>query len=326
MKKAITIQDIANLTGFSKSTVSRALNNDSRISQATHTLIHTVARDNHYRPNLIARSIKTNHTQIIGVIIPTFENQFFAKILETIQTRAAKVNYQVIVATTGERSSNEINAVEAMRTQMVEGIIIASTGKINHYRHLIGETPVVFIDRPVNRTEAHFFDSVLVDNCTGSYNVVSQLIKNGVERIGIIGNQLFEHRSQRLSGYRKALLAHQITFDADIVKFCHGDYHDAKQLASQLIINQACDGIYATDNTILSAILNEVEVQKLTSIQIGTFDDNPYLSLLNLPVVANQQPASEMGAKSFLMLFDQINGKHKSTSHLKLKTTVKTYL
>ncbi|MBW1605504.1 LacI family DNA-binding transcriptional regulator [Lactobacillus sp. Sy-1] len=325
MDKRITIQDIANLTGLAKSTISRALNNDSKISETTRALVKKVAKDNHYHPNLVARSIATHQSRLIGIIIPAFENQFFSRILDAIQSCAANQHYQLIIATTNEQPHREIQAVKAMRNQMVAGIIIASTGKIQNYHQLIGSLPVVFIDRVVNARESNHFNSILVDNINGSYNVVNQMLANGAERIGVIANNLFQKKSNRLIGYQKALVDHNIPFDSDIVKYASQDGKDAAPLASQLLINQACDGIFATDNTILKAILRQLTTQQVANLQVGTFDDNSYLSLIGMPIIANQQPATEMGIEAFKILSNQISHPHQPVKHIKLKTTIKNY-
>ncbi|MHA8263055.1 LacI family DNA-binding transcriptional regulator [Lactobacillaceae bacterium Melli_B3] len=325
MGKRITIQDIATLAGVAKSTVSRAINDDPRISQETKDQIRKIIEQQHYQPNLIAKSIKTKRTMLIGVVIPTFNNQFFSKILDVIQSQASESGYQLLVTTTNEKGRLEIAGIQSMIEHMVDGLIIVSTGKIKNYHRLIHQTPVVFIDRIANQIENADFDTILVDNINGSYNIVQKMIDNGSERIGIIANALFKSKSNRLIGYQKALANNQIKLDPDIIRYCKQDGRNADRIAGQLLINQACDGIFATDNTILKSVLKQIETHHLSNVQIGTFDDNPYLSLLSLPIIANQQPSREMGSKALELLMAQINGDKLPVQHLRLATSLKTY-
>ncbi|MHA8137736.1 LacI family DNA-binding transcriptional regulator [Lactobacillaceae bacterium Scapto_B20] len=325
MGKRITIQDIAELAGVSKSTVSRAINNDPRISRNTRDQIQEIIKTHHYRPNLIAKSIATKQTMLIGVVIPTFENQFFSKILDVLQSHATRHGYQLMITTTKEQGELEIKGLQKMIEHMVDGLIIVSSGKIEHYQQLIAQTPVVFIDRIANQMENVNFDTILVDNINGSYNIVQKMIDNGSERIGIIANSLFKSKSNRLIGYQRALINNQIELDPDIISYCRQDGQNADKLAGQLLINQACDGIFATDNTILKSVLKQIELHHLSNVQVGTFDDNPYLSLLGIPIIANQQPSREMGSKAFELLMAQMNGSKHSVKHIKLKTNLKLY-
>ncbi|MEJ6400706.1 LacI family DNA-binding transcriptional regulator [Nicoliella lavandulae] len=325
MVRRITIQDIANIAGVSKSTVSRAMNDNPVISKTTRNQIQQIIKEYNYHPNSSAKSIKTKQTMVIGIIIPSFDNPFFAKILDVIQNKATNKQYQLMIATTHEKGELELNAIRQMINQPVDGLIVVSTGKINDYHQLLNNTPVVFIDRIANQRENHEFDTILVDNINGSFNVVNQMIENGAERIGIIANSLFKKKSNRLIGYQKALQKNNVELDPDIILYCSRNGRDAISLASQLLINQACDGIFATDSNILKSVLKQIEVHQMDNVQVGAFDDNPYLSLLNLNVIANQQPSNAMGSKAFELLMDQIHNPQHDVQHIKLKTSLKHY-
>lgn len=307
--KKVTIRELAKRTGVSEATVSRALNDSPRVKQATKHKIQQLAKTLGYRPNLLARSMRTNQSKTIGVIISNIANPFFTAVVRAIEDEAAMLNYRTIVINTDENPGTERQAIEMLQGYMVSGFIIASTRRGVDYHLLLGRIPAVFIDRLPNNNGD--YDTLLVNNADGAKQVVNALIAQGASRIGVISSSVSTAGRERLAGYRMALQENRIAVDENIIKCSDVQMRQVRRYTSNLLINQACDGLFTADNEIFLAAMAEIAARNLTGIKLGTFDNAPWFDFLALPVTAVQQPTVEMGTRAVQRLVARINGSDK---------------
>ena len=198
------MNEIASKAGVSKTTVSRVLNNSGNVKKTTFNKVMQVMEEMDYQPNELARSLRINNTKTIGVIISNILNPFFTLLVRNIEDFAKENNYHVIICNTDEKKEKEIQYVRTLINRKVDGLIVATTGDIKNYRQLVGETPIVFVDRIPHEDDRKKFDIVLVDNEQASYRVTKYLIKNGYKNIGfIVGNNVSTTGYERLLGYKK---------------------------------------------------------------------------------------------------------------------------
>ena len=127
-KSKVTIHDIAQKLNITASTVSRALNNNPRISEATRKAVHKAAKQMNYQPNNIAAALRHGRSNIIGIIVPTADRAFFASVVRGIEEVANKLNYKVIICQSYDNYEKEIQTIDALLSARVDGII-ASIGK-----------------------------------------------------------------------------------------------------------------------------------------------------------------------------------------------------
>lgn len=320
----ITIKEIAKQAGVSVATVSRALNDSPRVTLATKQRINQIADQLGYRVNNLARSIRLKKTFTIGVIISNIMTSFFTEIIDQLEEIASKENYQIIIARTNENTTNEQQAVVALQQRMVDGLIIA-TADANQILTTIDPTiPTVFIDRQPNATQGNF-DVVLTENTQGANQIVTTMIHQGAQRIGFINSPVTTTGSERLKGYQDALLQANYPLDVRLVLTSSMDYANVEELAGKLIYNLRCDGIIAADNQILLGILRHLTSNHSHQITLGSFDDSPWLQVMQYPMVIAKQPTSQIAKVAFDLLMKRIQDPNRATNIKRVKTTLVRY-
>ena len=150
----ITIKDVATKAGVSISTVSKVFNNSNEISADTREKILQIAREIGYSPNQIARSLRTENTKVIGLIVPDSSNLYYAELLKGVQDIASREGYAVIVGNTNEQEALEQKQIEAFQSLQVAGILAAPVNEENYEKLKV---PVVFVSRcSAPGKEGHF--------------------------------------------------------------------------------------------------------------------------------------------------------------------------
>lgn len=202
---AITIKDIAKRTGVSHSTVSRALGGNSLISEATTTRIRKVAREMGYQPSAAARSLKTNQTKVIGVIVNSIDDPFFSEILFGIEDAAQQAGYSLFIAASQYDPIREQNIVQTMMEQRTDGVIICSSSfSADKGRQLLANGfPVVVVNYKANE---NFNYSIYHDDVDGSQQLTRHLLALGHTKIAYLGNSKSGRTSlDRLNGFKKEM-------------------------------------------------------------------------------------------------------------------------
>ena len=161
----ITIKDIAKALNLSIATVSRALRDSYKISGVTKQKVLEYAAAHNYRPNLMAQSLKNKKSRTIGVIISAVPNNFFADVINGIESVASQKDYHVIITQSQESREKEIKNTEHLAWKSVDGLLVSlstETEDVNHFKklHEFG-VPFVFFDRITNDIKTHL---VVVDN------------------------------------------------------------------------------------------------------------------------------------------------------------------
>jgi LacI family transcriptional regulator len=309
----VTLKDIANRTGYSVSTISRVLNGvgeNYRISPKTRLQIEKVAQELKYRPNQLARGLRTKKTQAIGLVIPDISNPFFAHVSRVIQVAMYEAGYILIVCNTDENQDTEIEQIQLLRSKGVDGIIIMPVGlESHHIKELMNsKIPVVLLDRSFKDISANL---VLVDNYTGSRKAVEYLLKNGHRRIAIIqGLTNTSTNDMRVKGYMDAHQAHHIDVDENLIVGKdyrrENGYIETKYL---LNLNKPPTAIYSTSDMITLGVLDAIFEEKLSipdDISLVSFDDVDYAPYLISPLTAVHQPWQLMGEIAVKLLLKDI--------------------
>lgn len=220
-KQKVTIYDLAQRLGTTASTVSRALQNNPRISQKTRDAVTALAKELNYIPDPIAHHLRTGRGHVVGIIVPRIDRNFFATIISAFQQTCQQHNYQIIIAASNENSDDEAAAIQSLVQKKVDGIAISlsvNTTSVESYASLCksANIPLVFFDRlPDDYTQ---FDTVSSDNFQIGYDAVMQLARRGCKKIGhFSGNQNQRSYRERLAGYKKALKDKGLPFNPEWV-------------------------------------------------------------------------------------------------------------
>lgn len=221
----MTMKDIAKVFGISVATVSRALKDSPRISEERRMAIQQYAREHNFYPNAIAESLRNSRVmqpKIIGVIVPELAHYYFSSILSGIEEEASSRGYQIMVAQSREKYSQEVRICQSFYENKVCGIIVSQakdTTKYDHFDSLMRSgVPLVFYDRICTGVNA---SRVVVDDYKGAFNAVEHLIATGCSRIAFLGSPMtLEISKNRYNGYKDALLKHGMKLDNSLTHFC----------------------------------------------------------------------------------------------------------
>lgn len=322
-----TLTTISEKTGYSVSTVSRVLNGKSgtcRISAKAVEAIMAEARRCNYSPNSLAQSLRTNKTRIIGVILPSVTNPFFAEMSGSIISEVKNRGYTAIVAVSMENEAEQESCVAALLSKKVEGIIAAPCGSNPRlFEELCNVIPVVFVDRFYSGLNLPYVTS---NNYMGSVNATVMLINNGHRNIACIqGSPVSLPNKKRVEGYLKAMRQSGLEENAVLV----GDefsvqcgYLETKLLLSRDVRPTA---IFALSYTIALGVMKALQDSGLKigeDISLVSFDDNVSLDYMVPAITRISQPVEEMGKLATKILIDRIENDTAKSPQLELTTKV----
>ncbi|NLB78004.1 MAG: LacI family transcriptional regulator, partial [Clostridiaceae bacterium] len=283
-----TLKDIAQKTGFTINTVSRALKDKDDISAPTKKLIREAADELGYVRDSIAGSLRTGFTKTIGVILGDVSNPHFSIMIKGIDKQAYKYKYNIIIFNTDEDETVELQSIRSSLSIKVDGIIICPTQKCAFNIDFLERTgiPFVLIGRKINRDRFNF---VVMDDEAGGYIAAKHLIDNGHKRIlTITGPQYISSAIDRTSGYKRALTENGIKIDNKLI--CETGIQSGacyKRLKNLIKNNLNFTAIFAfSDMIACEAIytLNELGLSVPKDISIVGFDNIQEHMLLPVPL------------------------------------------
>ncbi|MDQ0220696.1 LacI family transcriptional regulator [Peribacillus cavernae] len=310
MEKKLTINDIAEMAGVSRQTISRVLNNKPEVNAVTRNHVLRIIEKHGFQPSLQARSMVTRQTNMVAVLLPDIANPFFGEIVRGIERtlRANKLN--VFLMTSEEDVGLENSFIQLSQNYNVDGMILCSPrlDEANLRRMIPKISPVVLLNRDVDTDGAA---CVVVDANYGGYAATKYLIEQGHTKIGIIAGPPRAYSSmQRLEGYKKALQEFNIPLETDLIMQVEADNKGVHQIAEQLIKKQvtaittyndlaAAHVIQACTDLKLS-VPDDISVIGFDGIEISQFM-NPSLTTMSLPLF-------EMGQTIANILIKMIKG------------------
>lgn len=215
----VSIKVIAKAAGVSHSTVSRALSDSPLVKDETKARIQRLAKEMGYTPDAIARSLVTQKTRTVGIVVTTITDPFVAEVVQGVEDTARENDYSVILATSPAEPERELATVEMLRSRRVDSIIVTSSRVgVLYLEHLerIGVPVVLFNNH--NEQSGRYTFSVSVDNQHGGHLATNHLIELGHRRIAhVSGPADHSDAEDRLTGYREALDEAGIAFDPDLI-------------------------------------------------------------------------------------------------------------
>ncbi|ALK29863.1 LacI family transcriptional regulator [Burkholderia plantarii] len=200
-----TIKDVAALSGFSIATVSRAINAPDSVSPATLATIQEAIETLRFRPSPLGRQLRNERTQLIGVMLPTLANPVFAECLQGIDELASRAGFKLIVMTTEYNAARERHAIDTLRAQRVEGLILTVADA--HAHPLLDALDEDGLLYTLIHNDTPHRPSVAVDNRLAAYDGVRHLIARGHRRVLMLAGSLAASDRARLRhiGYAQAL-------------------------------------------------------------------------------------------------------------------------
>lgn len=317
-KKKTTIKDIANVLGITPSAVSKALNNHPRISEKTKTDVIQVAENLNYQPNHLASALRKGKSNLVGVIIPRANSNFFSSVIEKIEDVLNKKGYNIIITQSNESYKKECNSIDALLYTQVDGIIASmanETVKLDYYEKIKSQgIPLILFDRGENDLNV---DYVGIDDYQSSHVVIEHLVKQGSKRIAHIGG--FSHTriyKNRIRGYRDAIEKFGLPLEDELITESNLAIEDGRRIMKQLLkLPNPPDAVYAaSDYAALGAlqVMQSKNIDVPNDIALVGFTNESFSSLVNPSISSIEQHSQKIGelaAKAFLKRIAKPNEK-----------------
>ncbi|NII26590.1 LacI family transcriptional regulator [Pseudoflavitalea sp. X16] len=314
MDRKVSLKDIAQKVGVSTALVSYVLNNkrENRVSKDLAQRIREAAAEMNYRTNQVARSLKTNKTYTIGLIVSDIANPFSSGLARIIEDEAEQLQYTVIFSSSDENARKSGKLIDTLLDRQVDGLIIAPPAFSEHQVIYLQEqqVPFVLVDRYFPDLSTNY---VALDNYGAAFKGVEYLINTGRRKIGMItyDSALF-HLQERKRGYTAALEAHGLPANKSFLKEIDIKLEQAtveNVIQSLLSGNDRVDALLFGANKIAVAglrYISSLPVKVPEELAIVNFDETEALEFYQAPFSYIKQPLPEIGRLAIRILLDSI--------------------
>jgi LacI family transcriptional regulator len=304
-----TIRDVAKLAGVSVATVSRVINKLGGVRPETEKRIEKAMEELHYIPNVLARSVASQKTKLIGMIVPDVENPFFAGVYSGADKVVREEAYTTLLGGSNDTYEREEELLQTMLEHQASGILLTPATINAPWVDRIGNrVPICLIDRDIEGADC---DRVMIDNRRGTYDATKLFIQRGHSKLSIItGPMESTPGRERFEGFKQCLEDFGIELNLDYVKI--GDFRESSgyQLGKQLLeLPTPPTAILSCNNLMTIGLL---EMIHSSSFQVGVdigvigFDDLAIATLMKPNLTVVSRPTREMGECAANMLIQRI--------------------
>lgn len=311
MSEKNNIFSISERTGYSASTVSRVLSGKAqkyRISQAAVDIITQEAERCHYRPNLLAQSLRTQKTHIIGLLVPGIENPFFANLASILISLLDARGYRTLLADSRESADEELQELEMLLRGGVDGIICVPVAETpDMHEKVARQIPMVLIDRHFRNTSLPY---VCTDNYAGARMVSELLLRKGYKRIlAVQGVPASMPNQERVRGLIDVLEGSGVSFDI------RGDAFSIENGYRETLGSfreREYDAVFAFSATILLGVVKALwECKRFIGKDVGvvSYDNNGFLEFMEPAITCVEQPLRESAELVVDTLFSIIDAR-----------------
>ncbi|MFE4664014.1 LacI family DNA-binding transcriptional regulator [Streptomyces sp. NPDC056716] len=322
-----SIKDVAAAAGVSVATVSRVLNDHSSVSADARTRVLAVVDTLGYRPNAVARSLRTDQTRTFGLVIPDVLNPYFTELARSVEEEARSLGYSVIIGNADERPEVQDHHVRTLLDRRIDGLLVAPTegGSSLIADAVRGGTPMVFVDRWIAGVDVPVVRS---DGRAAVRELVAHLWSLGHRRVAIIaGPEATTTGSERVAAFREAMAAYGLPVPD--VYIGQGDFQaesGRRVTAGFLALPEPPDAVFATDNLMALGALDAVRARGLRvpdDIALVAFDDIRWFVHTDPPITAIAQPTGELGRAAVRALVEVIAGRRPDSVTLPARLVVR---
>jgi LacI family transcriptional regulator len=312
----VTLKDVARRAGVHPATASRALSPETRllVSDATARRVMDAAAALGYRPNAVARSLRTRRSHTIGVLIPDLNNPLFPPMVRGLEDRLAADGYVALLGNTDGRAEREYQVFEQMRARHVDGYAFATAAL---HSPLLAEAArdglnVVLMNRV---SDDYSFPSVSVDNDRGARQAVEHLVALGHRRIACLaGPQSLSTGLNRYQGFLTGMQAAGLAADLELVRFAEAfSIEEGHRCCLELLKSRPGCTAVAAGNDMLAvgcyAAIEEAGLSCPADISVVGFNDMPFIDRLRPPLSTVAFPHYQLGTEAAGMLLDKIAGR-----------------
>ncbi|MFF8441951.1 LacI family DNA-binding transcriptional regulator [Streptomyces californicus] len=321
------IKDVAAEAGVSVATVSRVLNGHPSVSQEARTRVLAAVETLGYRPNAVARSLRTAQTRTLGLVISDVLNPYFTELARFVEEEARALGYSVIIGNADERPDLQDHHVRTLIDRRIDGLLVSpADGGTPLLRDVaLSGTPMVFVDRWIPGIDVPV---VRADGTGAVRDLVAHLHGLGHRRLAIIaGPAATTTGDERVEAFRGALRDHGLALpDAYIGQ---GDFQAASgRRATERFLELAepPEVVFAADNLMALGALDAIRARGLRvpdDIALAAFDDIPWFVHTGPPITAVAQPTADLARAAVRALADRIEGRTPQSVTLPARLVVR---
>ncbi len=318
----VKIKDVADAAGVSTATVSRVLANKPHVRQEVKARVMKVVQALNYRPNRVARSLRSRKSAIIGLIVSDIENPFFQQVSRAVEDTAHEQGYSVMLCNNDEDPEKEQRYLHLIRDENLAGVILSPTRQTADNFSTTSELnlPMVVIDRRVSNAEV---DNILIDNVQAAHSLTTHLLEHGYRRIGAIFGMGSTTGRERREGFTRALREHDLQPSTDMVKYAHAREEDGFNTTVKLLQLPEPPDAILTSNSLLAAgalrALRERNKAIPEEIAFASFDETTWAKLIVPALTVIEQPTYEIGRTATELLIRRIEDATRSNREVILK-------
>lgn len=311
--KKITIKDISKASGYSNSTVSKALNNNKEISKKAREKIKNIAKKLNYKPNYFASRLRSNVVKNIGIIIPDILNYYFAKVIRGVQIELYKSGYNLVCFFSEESPTLEKKIIKKLEDGSIAGLLVSlakdrfNENTIKDLKQLQSfNIPIVMFDRISHEFNC---DKIYMDNFKATYDCISHLVKRGKNKIAFI-TPIHDTviGKERLDGYKEGLKSNNIVYSSELyIPLSEGD--NIESVIIKLTLDNKIDAIISiepqTTVAVHSIILN-LGYKIPDDIALLGFTDGPMYKFIKPSITCVNQHGEYVGKHSAKILIERL--------------------
>jgi LacI family transcriptional regulator len=309
VKKAL-LRDVAGHAGVSSATASRILNGNTRVDPELRDRVHASVKALGYRPNRLARNLRLQRAEAIGVVVSDIENPHFGEMVNVIETEAFRLGYRVVVCGTNESSDKQSTYLRMLADEHVSGVVLSPSDPAGSE---IGELldagiPVVAFDREVSDPRA---DTVIADNVAGLATATRLLIDLGHTDIAYVGGRRsVETGIERLKGYQQAMRGAGLKPRSAVGNF---RIEGGREAVAKLLAEPNRPTALVVGNNLMT--LGALKAARDTGVRIPDelalvgVDDPYWAEFVNPPITSLAQPVAAMAREAVSMLLARIEGR-----------------
>lgn len=317
MKRAVTMADVAARAGVSVSTVSHVINETRPVSPELRAKVMDAIRSIGYSPNMVARSLATSDTRLIGIVMSALTNQFFLPVVAAIDSAGRRHGYSSVLADSRDRVKDEADAVSLLLGRRVDGIILAPTTNDKEVvldRLAASGVPTVLIDRLADPR----FDQVGPENVESTAMLVEHLATAGHKKIAFIsGISGLTTTAERVRGYRLGLERCNLPFRRQFLRTGHSAAREAEAAVTRLLeSSDKPTAIISGNNFMTIGILRALQRLKINipeDMAVVSYDDIEFADVFRPGITAIAQPIKDIANLAVQLLIDRIRNKGKTS-------------
>jgi len=316
----VSIKDVAEAAGVSTATVSRVLSNGLHVRPEVRERVMATVERLGYRPNLVARSLRSQQSSTIGLIVSDISNPFFTAISRAVEDTAYGQGFSVLLCNTDENPEKEAIYLNLMRDTAVAGAIMSPTRQtIANFADSNFPFPIVVVDRSISNGDV---DAVLLDNVDAAYRLITHLIEQGYRRIAALCSEMSTGIERQL-GYEKALRAHGLAPKSEYMKYVPPKAEAGYAATLKMLdLAEPPDALFTINGLLAEGALQAIRERNLTipdDIALVTFDETTWSSLVQPAITLIAQPTYEIGKTAAELLMQRIADPARPTRQVILK-------